>query len=281
MPHPQAAILAPLPAHARYLSLQAVPGADWPALWQQLHRLADGKQLVFGLGVAAVVALGLTVPALHEFSAPAGSLVALPATPADVWLWFRGSDRGDLLLHSQEVVLALAPYLQVVRCVDAYTHAVGRNGIGRDLSGYEDGTENPVGKAAATAAIAPDGSSCVAIQHWRHDFAALRAMTEAQRNHCIGRRRTDNKELTRAPKSAHVKRTAQENFVPEAFLLRRSMPWSEGQQGGLHFVAFGRDFAAFEAQLRRMSGAEDGVVDGLFAFSQPQTGEYFWCPPLG
>jgi len=46
------------------------------------------------------------------------------------------------------------------------------------------------------------------------------------------------------------------------------------------FTAFGHSFDAFEALLRRMSGAEDGVVDALFSFTQPETGAYFWCPPM-
>ena len=37
----------------------------------------------------------------------------------------------------------------------------------------------------------------------------------------------------------------------------------EGNEGGLVFVAFGHSFDAFEAQLRRMSGAEDGITDAL------------------
>jgi putative iron-dependent peroxidase len=28
-----------------------------------------------------------------------------------------------------------------------------------------------------------------------------------------------------------------------------------------------------------MVGAEDGIVDALFKFTQPVTGCYFWCPP--
>jgi len=36
-----------------------------------------------------------------------------------------------------------------------------------------------------------------------------------------------------------------------------------GMCGGLNFVAFGRPFDAFEAQLKRMLGAEDGVTDAL------------------
>jgi putative iron-dependent peroxidase len=29
-----------------------------------------------------------------------------------------------------------------------------------------------------------------------------------------------------------------------------------------------------------MVGAEDGHPDGLFRFSFPVTGGYYWCPPL-
>ena len=58
------------------------------------------------------------------------------------------------------------------------------------------------------------------------------------------------------------------------------MPWAEGNEGGLMFVAFGQSFAAFEAQLNRMIGNEDGIVDALFKFTQPVSGAYFWCPPM-
>jgi putative iron-dependent peroxidase len=58
------------------------------------------------------------------------------------------------------------------------------------------------------------------------------------------------------------------------------MPWADATQAGLVFVAFGRSLDAFEAQLRRMIGAEDGTVDALFGFTRPATGAYFWCPPV-
>ena len=96
----------------------------------------------------------------------------------------------------------------------------------------------------------------------------------------MGRRRSDNEELDDAPDSAHVKRTAQESFAPESFVLRRSMPWVAGAQAGLMFVAFGKSFDAFEAILRRMVGLEDGLVDALFGISRPISSAYFWCPPM-
>jgi len=157
---------------------------------------------------------------------------------------------------------------------------------GRDLSGYVDGTENPKGKKAAAAAILRgagaglDGSSFVAVQQWIHDFQRFEAMSAKDQDNAVGRRRSDNKELSGAPRSVHVKRTAQESFSPEAFILRRSMPWTDGAAGGLNFVAFGKSFDAFEAQLKRMVGAEDGVTDALFKFTRPVTGSYFWCPPI-
>jgi porphyrinogen peroxidase len=100
------------------------------------------------------------------------------------------------------------------------------------------------------------------------------------RDDVIGRRLADNEELEDAPESAHVKRTAQESFDPEAFVLRRSMPWMMAMQAGLLFVAFGKSFYAFEEQMRRMAGYDDGIVDALFGISRPVSGSYFWCPPM-
>jgi putative iron-dependent peroxidase len=77
-----------------------------------------------------------------------------------------------------------------------------------------------------------------------------------------------------------VKRAAQESYEPEAFMLRRSMPWAEGMNAGLMFVAFGKSFTAFKAVLNRMLGHEDGIQDALFSFTRPLSSAYFWCPPM-
>ena len=58
------------------------------------------------------------------------------------------------------------------------------------------------------------------------------------------------------------------------------MPWANECEEGLVFVAFGKSFNAFEAQLNRMVGAEDGITDALFRWTRPVTGSYFWCPPM-
>ncbi len=288
----QAGILAPVPAQARFLLFSLAPAAGPGALHAALARLAalaDGSAVVVGLGPPLVAALGAEVPGLHDFPALQGPEVRVPSTPTALCVWLRGDDRGELLQATRRLGQALAPALHLDRVIEAFRHGRGPNGHGRDLTGYEDGTENPEGDAALAAALVQgagpgrDGASFLALQQWLHDLDAFDALApEAQDLH-IGRRRSDNEELDDAPPSAHVKRTAQEDFEPEAFVLRRSMPWAQhspgGGQAGLVFLAFGRSFDAFEAQLRRMLGLDDGITDALFGFTRPVTGAHFWCPP--
>lgn len=280
-PAAQPGIFEPVPAQGRYLTCQLRVGADPRAVLRRLAGQSDGQHTLVGLGASLVRELDASVPGLRSFRGVDGARVKLPATPADLLIWLRGTDRGDLLIRSRHLEALIAPAFDVQDITDAFNH-----NHGKDLTGYQDGTENPEGADAEAAAVLPDsagllaGSSFVAVQRWRHHMSRFEAMSKRQQDHAIGRERESNEELDDAPESAHVKRTAQEDFDPEAFVLRRSMPWAEGNEGGLVFAAFGCSFDAFEAQLRRMSGAEDGIVDALFGFTEPETGAYFWCPPV-
>jgi putative iron-dependent peroxidase len=287
----QPGIVEGVPAVARYvLFTLADQGVDADAIKQALKRLsplANGSDVVVGLGPSLVAALGARVRGLHEFPDDfSGEGAKVPSTPGTLWCWVRGHDLGDLLHLTRKVQKALAPAFGVRHVVDAFRHQLGESGHGKDLTGYEDGTENPKGEEAETAAFAHgagpgvDGSSFVAVQQWVHDLDAFEALGDQERDHHFGRRRSDNEELDDSPQWAHVKRTAQESFGPPAFLLRRSMPWMMSMQAGLMFVAFGKSFDAFEAQMRRMAGLEDGIVDAMFRISRPVNGAYFWCPPM-
>jgi porphyrinogen peroxidase len=286
----QPGILEPVPPVARYVLFNLANAAvDAAAIREALTRLAplvDGSDVVVGIGPSLAKALGADIPGLREFPDLSGHGVKVPSTPGTLWCWLRGSDLGDLLQVTRKVQKALAPAFAVRHVLDAFRHAWNEGGHGRDLTGFEDGTENPVGAAAEAAAFSHglgeglDGSSYVAVQQWVHDLDAFEALGDEERNHHIGRRLTDNEELEDAPQTAHVKRTAQESFEPQAFVLRRSMPWMLSMQAGLMFVAFGKSFDAFEAQMRRMAGRDDGIVDAMFKISRPVTGAYFWCPPM-
>ena len=277
----QTGILAAIPPVARYLTFQAKHQADIRPALTQLLNLADGDSVVVGFGKALLLQLGIQQPRLANFPSYTHAGIHIPSTPADIWCWLRGTERGDLFLQSQEIISCLQSAFDCVSVIDGFCHQQGR-----DLTGYEDGTENPVDNAALNAAFVQgqgenlDGGSFVAVQQWLHNMSSFKNMSSEQQDHTFGRRRTDNEELDDAPDSAHVKRTAQESFSPEAFVLRRSMAWSAEAQGGLVFVSFGHSLQAFNAQLRRMVGLEDGITHALFTFTHPLTGAYFWCPPV-
>jgi putative iron-dependent peroxidase len=278
----QAGILEPIPQHAKYLFYDLLPGCDATECLNRLAETIDGVETVVGLGQSLTLSLQAKISGLRCLAAQSRAGLEIPSTPSALMCWLRGDDPGELLHRSRHITSMLADCFELSDCVDAFKH-----GSGRDLSGYEDGTENPKGQDAINAAFVNgagpglDGSSFVATQQWLHDFNAYAALGSDETDNCIGRRLSDNVEFEGSPESAHVKRTAQESFTPEAFMLRRSMPWSIPQaEGGLFFVAFGNSFDAFEAQLGRMIGDEDDIVDGLFQFTRPVGGAYFWCPPM-
>jgi len=277
----QPGILAAGPVSGRYLTFTLMPGGDARKALHHLAAIIDGEACVAGLGEPLLRALGRPITDMQTFPRCSGDGFEVPSTPAALWCWLRGSDRGDLFHRSRLIEKTLAEAFVLDNAVDAYRHDGGR-----DLTGYEDGTENPHDDAAIAAAIVQghgiglDGASFAAVQQWVHNFDRFGAMTRHDQDNAIGRRKSDNEELADAPESSHVKRTAQETFAPEAFVVRRSMPWNDATRAGLMFVAFGHTPAAFAAQLNRMVGAEDGVIDALFGFSRPVTGAYYWCPPM-
>lgn len=277
----QPGILAEPPAVGRSLSFRMTPGADAKAALLRLRDDFDLAWGVAGVGESVVRALGREVPGLRVFPALAGAGVDVPSTQAALWFLLRGAERGAPFDATDRIAALLGGAFALDDALDTFVYAGGR-----DLTGYEDGTENPKGEAARAAALVADGvgpglagSSFVAVQRWVHDLRAFRARSPAERDAVIGRRRDTNAEIEDAPASAHVKRSAQESFVPPAFMLRRSMPWASSDAQGLEFIAFGENLDRFERVLRRMLGLDDGVIDALFSFSRAVRGGYFWCPP--
>ncbi len=277
----QPGITQSIPAFGRYLEFSVDPDMDVRPALARLTGIAVDETVVIGLGPGLVRAVGGDLPALRPFPALSGPGCNTPSTQADLWCWLRAGAPGGLVHAAREFAATVSPELTLDLLVDGFKHESGL-----DLTGYEDGTENPTGEKADAVTVLSgagpglDGSSFVAVQQWAHDLDHFQSLPPDERDDIIGRRLSDNEELEDAPASAHVKRTAQESFEPEAWVLRRSMPWADAAGEGLMFVAFGNSLDAFEAQLRRMVGEEDGIADALFRFSRPLTGSYLWCPPV-
>lgn len=287
----QTGILKTVPHLATYLSFNLASAATKAvaiAGLKQLLQMADGQRIVVGLSISMCKTLGIKAPKeLRAFKTPAGSKLKLPETSHDLIVWLRATpaqDRGDLLTISRQVQALLGDAFVLTDTVEAFKHLRKSSNKSHDLTGFEDGTENPKGQKAVAFGFATDGSSFLAVQKWQHKWDNIAKMSPTEQNLAIGRNKQTNAELETAPLSAHVKRSTQEDFTlsdgTEGFNLRRSMPWSDGQNSGLMFAAFGKSFEAFELQLKRMVGVDDGITDAVFKMSKPLTGSFFWCPSV-
>jgi len=276
----QPGILAPTPVCGRSLAFRLAQEVDPRPV---LARLRDGFSPdwgVVGLGEPLIRALGCEIPGLRTFPALSGSSCAIPSTQQALWILLRGQGPSELFDQFERIKSLTDAAFILDDAMDTFTYAGGR-----DLTGYVDGTANPSPEESPAVALVESGeglagSSFVAVQRWEHDLARFRAHSQTQRDVMIGRSIETNEELDDAPASAHVKRTAQEEFEPEAFMVRRSMPWATAQAQGLEFIAYGSSLDPFEQVLRRMAGLDDDIVDALFTFSRPVTGGYYWCPPV-
>jgi putative iron-dependent peroxidase len=282
--NPQPSILPGVPRVARYLSFDLQADVTPEVARQCIAALDIDENITVGLGEPLVAHWNGEIDGLQTFPSLSGPGVQAPSTQHALWCWLRGTDQGELVNRGIAIAKSLEKAFRLEQVVDGFKF--GDTDLGRDLTGYEDGTENPVDDDAVVAAFVPEGeegmagSSFVAVQQWVHDLRRFSSFPQSEQDHIIGRRKSDNEEIEDAPASAHTKRTEQESFEPDAFVLRRSMPFADPGGEGLMFVAFGKSFDAFEVQLRRMVGLEDGIIDALFRFSRPVSGEYYWCPPV-
>lgn len=276
----QPAILAPSKPYGLSLTFRAALDIDPERAVKRLCDGFDPKAGVVGLGEPLVRNLSKTIPGLRTFPAFSGPACTILSTQESLWALITGDNRTDVFERSEALILLLNKDFVLEDSMDTFIYAGGR-----DLTGYEDGTENPNDAESPKVALADrgkglQGSSFVAVQRWVHDLDRFHSRSKAQRDNIIGRRQETNEELENAPLSAHVKRSAQESYDPAAFMIRRSMPWARDREKGLEFIAFGKTLDAFERVLRRMAGLDDGIVDALFSFSRPVRGGYYWCPPV-
>jgi porphyrinogen peroxidase len=278
----QTPILAPSGRLGRvHVFTLARADADLRGPLLQLGSTLDYGRAVVGLGAPLCMGFDRAWPWLRPFPALSGPGCAVASTQGALACLLLGDDRGELLQQSRALCRMLGPDFVLAERIDTFIYRDGR-----DLTGYVDGTENPKDERAREAAVVADrgpgfdGGSLLALQRWVHDLDAFDRFTPAQRDALMGRNRESNEELADAPASAHVKRAAQESFEPEAFMVRRSMPYSSDGEAGLCFLAFAESLDRYERVLRRMLGLDDGIVDGLFAFSRAVSGGYYFCPPL-
>ncbi|MYT73648.1 MULTISPECIES: Dyp-type peroxidase [unclassified Streptomyces] len=247
----------------------------------------DGLTCVAGIGSTAWDRLftGPRPRELHPFQALAGPRHLAPATPGDLLFHLRAR-RMDLCFELARLLVdRLGSAVTVVDEVHGFKYFDER-----DLLGFVDGSENPVGGAAADAVYVGDedpdfrGSSYVVVQKYVHDMAAWEALPSDEQERVIGRTKTANVELADdvKPANSHVAlNTIVDEDGTERQILRENMPFGSLGRGefGTYFIGYARTPDVTERMLRNMFlGDPPGNHDRILDFSTAVTGCLFHVP---
>ncbi len=223
---------------------------------------------------------------LHSFREIRSGPRHAVATPGDILFHIRAT-RMDLCFELATQIAA--------RLADAVTPVDEVHGFRyfdeRDLLGFVDGTENPVGAEVAEAVIiGPEdpafaGGSYVIVQKYLHDMAGWNALPTEDQERIMGRTKLADIELDDAvkPTSAHNALTTIVEDGREVQILRDNMPFGSisGGEYGTYFIGYARSPGVIEQMLENMFiGRPPGNYDRLLDFSTAVTGALFFVPPL-
>ena len=249
--------------------------------------LDGGLSCIMGFGSEAWDSLfGSARPKeLHPFREIRGRHHA-PATPGDILFHIR-AQRMDLCFELAMQIMARLG--KAVTIVDE-THGF-KFFDQRDMVGFVDGTENPVGQESVDAVLIGDedpafaGGSYVIVQKYLHDLDGWNVLPVERQEGIIGRRKLSDIELEDAvkPASAHNALTSiTDEDGNELKIVRDNMPFGEIGKGafGTYFIGYSRSPSRIERMLQNMFvGDPPGNYDRLLDFSRATTGSLFFVPP--
>ena len=142
----------------------------------------------------------------------------------------------------------------------------------RDLTGFVDGTENPLDQDAVDATIVGDedpsfvGGSYVLVQKYVHDLVTWDALATEEQERIIGRTKLADIELDDGvkPTNAHNALTVIEEGGEEIDILRHNMPFGTASgESGTYFIGYARSPHVLEQMLGTCSSAcRQGTTTG-------------------
>jgi putative iron-dependent peroxidase len=222
---------------------------------------------------------------LHPFREMAGDRHTAVATPGDLLFHLRAR-RMDLCFElAGQLMNRLAGKVAVADEVQGFKYFDQR-----DLLGFVDGTENPVGPAAVAAVTVgeedPDfaGGSYVIVQKYLHDIDAWNALTVEEQEHAIGRTKLSDIELPDdvKPANSHVAlNVITDDDGTERQIVRENMAFGRpgAREFGTYFIGYTADPGVIEKMLSNMFiGDPPGNHDRVLDFSTAVTGSLFYAP---
>jgi len=206
----------------------------------------------------------------------------VPATQADIVIWLAAASYDTVFDFAVKVVQRLSSVATLAREVIGWAYR--RN---RDLTGFEDGTENPALPSAFDIVYIPEGEpgaggSILLLQQWKHLTDQWMALDIAVQEKVIGRTKPDSIEFPedRLPADSHVARTTLVENGQELDIFRRNTPYGSVSDHGTLFVGFAKQQHRLQRMLERMAGIPDGIRDALTRYTVPLTGSYYFIPAL-
>ncbi len=227
---------------------------------------------------------------LHEFVELTGGRHHAPSTPGDLLFHIKGGSLDVCFELGGRILAAMDGAVTVVDEVHGFKFFEQR-----DLLGFVDGTENPDGPDAVSAAQIGDGhpdypafegASYVHVQRYTHDMAAWNALSVTEQELVIGRTKLEDIELDDAvkPANSHVAlNTLEDEEGNELQIVRANMPFGTLGSGesGTYYIAYSADPDVTERMLTNMFiGDPPGNTDRILDFSTAQTGTMFFVPTI-
>ena len=292
-------VMAPLTSAAIFLVLAIEPGgetatrdllADWAGLQRAVGFRVPEAPLacVAGVGSHAWDRLfsGPRPAELHPFRELGGTPHLAVSTPGDLLFHIRHERMDVCFEFASQAMSRLAGAVTVVDEAHGFRYFDER-----DLLGFVDGTENPVGQAAGTAALVGDwdpgfaGGSYVIVQKYLHDMRAWNSLPVEEQEKAIGRSKLSDIEMPGdvRPANSHIAlNSVTDADGNERQILRANMPFGELGRGefGTYYIAYAATPSVTEQMLANMFiGNPPGNYDRILDFSTAVTGSLFFVPP--
>jgi putative iron-dependent peroxidase len=291
MTMPQPGIFALGHRSIHHLQLDLLPDARPTDVREAIGRIGDLSTVVFGVSVVVGFAADVwdriapgAAPELGRFATRRGADdLVIAGDQHDLWFFLQASAPDTVFDAARLVQRELDGLATVVQEWPCFTYRAGR-----DMTGFEDGTENPPFSELADVATIPTGAagaggSVVLLQRWVHDLAAFDALDDRDKEQVIGRTLLTSDEIPEAERSprAHISRVVIEDDDGEELeVFRRSTAYGGVLEHGLVFLAFSADQDRLSRMLDRMLGGDDGVPDHLMDFSRCVASAWYYAPPL-
>lgn len=220
---------------------------------------------------------------LHPFREIRGVHTAV-STPGDILFHIRAASMDLCFELATHIMSRLTGAVSVVDEVHGFKFFDDR-----DLIGFVDGTENPVGQAAEAATLVGDedsdfaGGSYVIVQKYLHDLERWNKVPVEEQENIIGRHKLSDIEQPDSVKKpyAHNVLTSIEENGEELQIVRDNMPFGEVGKAefGTYFIGYARSPQRIETMLENMFiGNPPGTYDHLLDFSRAVTGGLFFVP---